>query len=134
VFSSLPLSPAVLCLPQSIPAIQECHFPFYLNISTTQQTSRARGRPGSKWHVVTDARCAPLAIALTGAHAHDSEVFEALIDSISPVKGKRGRPRRAGPKSRTPTKPTTTRAAGVSCESGAPRRGWPDEESRAARG
>ena len=35
----------------------------------------------------------PLAIALTGAHVHDSKVFEDLIDSIAPVKGKRGRPR-----------------------------------------
>jgi transposase len=36
----------------------------------------------------------PLAIALTGAHVHDSKVFEDLIDSIAPVRGKRGRPRR----------------------------------------
>jgi hypothetical protein len=36
----------------------------------------------------------PLAIALTGAHVHDSKVFEDLIDSIVPVKGERGRPRR----------------------------------------
>jgi transposase len=36
----------------------------------------------------------PLTIALTGAHVHDSKVFEDLIDSIVPVKGKRGRPRR----------------------------------------
>jgi hypothetical protein len=35
----------------------------------------------------------PLAIALTGAHVHDSKVFEDLIDSIAPVKDKRGRPR-----------------------------------------
>jgi hypothetical protein len=35
----------------------------------------------------------PLAIALTGAHVHDSKVFEDLIDSIPPVKGKSGRPR-----------------------------------------
>ena len=36
----------------------------------------------------------PLAIALTGAHVHDSKVFEVLIDSIAPVRGKRGRLRR----------------------------------------
>jgi transposase len=35
----------------------------------------------------------PLAIALTGAHVHDSKVFELLFDSIALVKGKRGRPR-----------------------------------------
>ena len=47
-----------------------------------------------KRHVVTDAQGVPLAIALTGAHVHDSKVFEDLIDSIAPVRGKRGRPRR----------------------------------------
>src|ERR687893_3136274 len=50
-----------------------------------------RGRPGSKRHVLTDARGVPLAIALTGAHVHDSKAFEELIDSITPIKGKRGR-------------------------------------------
>ena len=35
----------------------------------------------------------PLAIALTGAHVHASKVFEVLIDSIAPVKGKSRRPR-----------------------------------------
>ena len=35
----------------------------------------------------------PLAIALTGAHVHDSKVFEDLIDAIPPVQGKSGRPR-----------------------------------------
>jgi transposase len=52
-----------------------------------------RGRPGSKRHVVTDARGVPLVIALTGAHVHDSKAFEDLIDSITPVKDKHGRPR-----------------------------------------
>jgi transposase len=36
----------------------------------------------------------PLAIALTAANVHDSKMFEVLIDSIAPVRGKRGRPRR----------------------------------------
>jgi transposase len=36
----------------------------------------------------------PLTIALTGAHVHDSKVLEDLIDSIAPLKGKRGRPRK----------------------------------------
>ena len=38
-----------------------------------------RGRPGSKRAAVTDAGGVPLAIALTGAHAHDSKVFEDLV-------------------------------------------------------
>jgi transposase len=53
-----------------------------------------RGRPGSKRHVVTDARGVPIAIALTSAHVHDSKMFEELIDSIALVRGKRGRPHR----------------------------------------
>ncbi len=36
----------------------------------------------------------PLTIALTGAHVHDSKVLEDLIDSIAPLKGRRGRPRK----------------------------------------
>ena len=36
----------------------------------------------------------PLAVMLTGAQVHDSKVFEQLLNSIAPVKGKRGRPRR----------------------------------------
>ncbi len=36
----------------------------------------------------------PLALALTGANVHDSEVFEELVDSIEPLKGKKGRARR----------------------------------------
>jgi transposase len=31
---------------------------------------------------------------LTAANVHDSTVFEELVDSVPPVKGKRGRPRK----------------------------------------
>lgn len=31
---------------------------------------------------------------LTAANVHDSKVFESLVDSITPVRGKRGRPRK----------------------------------------
>ena len=41
------------------------------------------GRPG-----------VPDQATLAGAHVHDSKVLDDLIDSIAPVKGKRGRPRR----------------------------------------
>jgi transposase len=36
----------------------------------------------------------PLAVALTGANVHDSKVLVELVDSIVPVRGKRGRPRK----------------------------------------
>lgn len=32
--------------------------------------------------------------ALTGAQVHDSKVFEELIDSVGPVRGPKGRPRK----------------------------------------
>jgi len=53
-----------------------------------------RGRPGSKRHLVTDAGGVPLTVVLTSANLHDSKVLEELFDSINPVKGKRGRPRK----------------------------------------
>lgn len=53
-----------------------------------------RGRPGSKHHVLTDARGTPLRVSLTGSHRHDVTRLRPLIDSLGPVRGKRGRPRR----------------------------------------
>jgi transposase len=53
-----------------------------------------RGRPGTKRHLITDRRGIPLGFLLTGANVHDSTPFEALIDVVPPIPGKRGRPRR----------------------------------------
>ena len=53
-----------------------------------------RGRPGTKRHLITDRRGIPLGFLLTGANVHDSTPFEALIDAVPPIPGKRGRPRR----------------------------------------
>jgi transposase len=43
---------------------------------------------------VVDAQGIPLACALSGANVHDSKLFEDLIDTIPPIKRRRGRPRR----------------------------------------
>jgi transposase len=53
-----------------------------------------RRRPGSKHHVLTDARGTPLRVSLTGGHRHDATQLLPLIDSFGPARGKRGRPRR----------------------------------------
>ena len=53
-----------------------------------------RGRPGTKHHLVTDAAGLPLAVLITGANVHDCKLFEELLDSVPPVKGPRGRPRK----------------------------------------
>ena len=44
--------------------------------------------------MITDRRGIPLGFLLTGANVHDSAPFEALIDAVPPIAGKRGRPRR----------------------------------------
>jgi transposase len=51
-----------------------------------------RGKPGSKRHLVVDRRGIPLAVRLSAANAHDSLLFEPLIDAIPPILGPRGRP------------------------------------------
>jgi IS5 family transposase len=54
-----------------------------------------RGRPGTKRHLVVDARGTPLGAVLSGANRHDSVMLAAALDAIPPVRsGRRGRPRR----------------------------------------
>lgn len=54
-----------------------------------------RGKPGTKRHLVVDARGTPLGVVLTGANRHESTQVDATLDAIPPVRsGGRGRPRR----------------------------------------
>ena len=53
-----------------------------------------RRKPGSKHHVITDAKGIHLAAILTGANRHDVTQLLPLVEAIPPVRGKRGRPRR----------------------------------------
>ena len=53
-----------------------------------------KGRAGSKRHLVVDAQGIPLAVLLTAANVHDSQLFEAMLDAIPPLQGPDpGRPR-----------------------------------------
>jgi transposase len=52
------------------------------------------GLQAPRRHVVTDADGIPLTAILTAANVHDSTIFEELVDSVPPVKSKRGRPRK----------------------------------------
>ncbi len=54
-----------------------------------------RGKPGTKRHLVTDARGTSLDLMLSGANRHDSRMLAPTIDAVSPLwGGHRGRPRR----------------------------------------
>jgi len=48
----------------------------------------------ARYHLVTDRRGIPLAFLLTSANVNESVPFEARLDAVPPVSGKRGRPRR----------------------------------------
>ena len=53
-----------------------------------------RRKLGTKTHLLTDAKGTPLSFRITGANRHDVTQLIALIESIPPVRGRRGRPRR----------------------------------------
>jgi transposase len=54
-----------------------------------------RGKLGSKHHLVVDRNGVPLAKpTLTAANEHDSDHLGAVLDSIRPIRRRRGRPRR----------------------------------------
>jgi transposase len=62
--------------------------------SATGPNPTDRGKPGTKRHLVTDARGTPLGFCLSGANRHDSKMLAPTLDAIPPLRnGQRGRPR-----------------------------------------
>jgi len=53
-----------------------------------------RGRPGSKYHLLVDGSGLPLAFSLTGGNRNDVTQLIPLVDSVPPVRGLAGRPKR----------------------------------------
>jgi transposase len=53
-----------------------------------------RARNGSKHHLLVDATGIPLAWTLTGGNRNDVTQLIPLLDSVPPVRGRVGRPRR----------------------------------------
>jgi putative transposase len=45
-----------------------------------------RGKLGSKRHILTDARGAPLAVVISGANAHDKTCALAVLDAVQPIR------------------------------------------------
>ena len=59
----------------------------------TGKSPVGRGKLGSKHHLLVESRGVPLSLSLTGANRHDITQLLTLVESIPPVRGKRGRPR-----------------------------------------
>jgi transposase len=53
-----------------------------------------RGRAGTKHHLLVDREGVPLAATISAANIHDSKLVEQMVDSVEPIKGGRGRPRK----------------------------------------
>ena len=53
-----------------------------------------RGKPGTKYHLLTDAAGFPLHVLASAANVHDSKLFEPLLETNPAVRGRRGRPGR----------------------------------------
>jgi transposase len=53
-----------------------------------------RGKAGSKYHLLVDAVGIPLAVELSAANTHDSQLVEQLVDAVPAIIGPRGRPGR----------------------------------------
>ena len=53
-----------------------------------------RGRAGTKHHLLVDRGGVPLAATISAANIHDSKLVEQMVDSVEPIKGGRGRPRK----------------------------------------
>ena len=53
-----------------------------------------RGRAGTKHHLLVDKEGVPLAASISAANVHDSKLLQEVVDSVGPVRGRLGRPRK----------------------------------------
>ncbi|MGX0885618.1 transposase [Kocuria rhizophila] len=58
----------------------------------TDPNTTDRGKPGTKYHLLTDATGLPLHVLASAANTHDSKLFEPLLEANPAVRGRRGRP------------------------------------------
>lgn len=59
----------------------------------TGPTPTDRSNPGSKHHLLVDRQGIPLAVTLSAANVHDSQMLEATVDAVPPITRPRGCPR-----------------------------------------
>ena len=81
-----------------------------------------RGKPGTKRHLVRDARGTPLGLTLSGANRRDSRMLMPTLNAVAGVRARHRGVRVAGPLNSTPIKPTVT---AVTAASAGPRRTIP---------
>ena len=74
--------------------VDSCSVPAVCGGTQTGPNPTDRAKCGSKRHLICDGQGVPLAVRLTGAKRNDSQEAVALIDTIPPLQGERGRPRR----------------------------------------
>ena len=76
-------------------AFEEWRLPMPIAASSYPVHKRGSApKAGTKRHLITDRAGTPLACCLTGANAHDSLVFEDLIDAIPPIRQPNGHRRK----------------------------------------
>jgi hypothetical protein len=46
-----------------------------------------RGKPGAKYHLLIDGGGLPLAVGLSAANTHDSQLLEPLVDAVPAIIG-----------------------------------------------
>ena len=71
-----------------------CQYPGEKGGEATGPNPVDRGRAGTKHHLLVDRWGLPLAATISAANVHDSKLFEEIVDSVDPIKGRRGRPRK----------------------------------------
>ncbi len=91
-----------------------------------------RGKLGRRRHLVLDRREVPPALTVTGANRHDSVVFEARVDAIPSVPGRRA-VRVVAPTSAMPTRDTALHVIASLCANGASSRALRAAVSRVMR-
>ncbi len=85
-----------------------------------------RGKPNSKRHLACDRKGIPLAVVLSAANVHYSKVFEDVVDAIEPIRRLAGKPGHPSAQiSCTPTRATTSHAAGRRSEAAPSRNALP---------
>jgi transposase len=75
----------------------DCRFGFRASRfwgAKTGPNATDRRKLGSKHHLITDANGIPFAVKVTGANRHDVTQLLPLVESIPPIAGKVGRPRK----------------------------------------